>query len=213
MWILWTLVAIILCIYASLRVKETTLHQKRMSIADWPHLRRQIVETGRNQLQKTNPAGWNVRLQGVDYCCSIRSKLQQLCCRSCTKLETLVSWARRFSDFLGVCSSLAPMASNLSVSTPWLCFFFLSKVYSPNCELFVRWEHFHHETYVDIFANTFQQIHISHSCQTKTYAALTYTAPWCTTQLTENKQLMEMVTAAYCWQNINSRAWTTQLAV
>jgi hypothetical protein len=31
--------------------------------------------------------------------------------------DTPVSWARRFSDFLGVCSSLAPVPSNFSVST------------------------------------------------------------------------------------------------
>jgi hypothetical protein len=38
-----------------------------------------------------------------------------------------VSWARRFSDFLGVCSSLVPMSSNFSsVSTRRLCVFFLS---------------------------------------------------------------------------------------
>jgi hypothetical protein len=36
------------------------------------------------------------------------------------------SWARRFSDFLGVCSSLAPMASNFSISTWRFCFCFLS---------------------------------------------------------------------------------------
>jgi hypothetical protein len=41
--------------------------------------------------------------------------------------DTLISWARRFSDFLGVCSSLAPVPSNFSsVNTRRLCFVFLS---------------------------------------------------------------------------------------
>jgi hypothetical protein len=40
--------------------------------------------------------------------------------------DTPVSWARRFSDFRGVCSSLAPMSYNFSsVSTRRLCFCFL----------------------------------------------------------------------------------------
>jgi hypothetical protein len=38
--------------------------------------------------------------------------------------DTAVSWAKHFSDFLGICSRLAPMSSNVSsVSTQWLCFF------------------------------------------------------------------------------------------
>jgi hypothetical protein len=41
--------------------------------------------------------------------------------------DTPVSWARRFSDFLGACSNLAPVSSNFSsVSTQRLCFCFLS---------------------------------------------------------------------------------------
>jgi hypothetical protein len=40
--------------------------------------------------------------------------------------DTPVSWARRFSDFLGACSSLAPTSSNFSsVSSRRLCFCFL----------------------------------------------------------------------------------------
>jgi hypothetical protein len=41
--------------------------------------------------------------------------------------DTPVSSARHFSDFLGVCSSLAPMSSNFSSVSTWsLCFCFLS---------------------------------------------------------------------------------------
>jgi hypothetical protein len=41
--------------------------------------------------------------------------------------DTPVSWARRFSDFLGVCSILAPVASNFSSgSIQHLRFCFLS---------------------------------------------------------------------------------------
>jgi hypothetical protein len=49
--------------------------------------------------------------------------------------DTPVSWARRSSDFLGVCSSLAAVLSNFSVSTPCALRVPLVKVYSPNCEL------------------------------------------------------------------------------
>jgi hypothetical protein len=42
-------------------------------------------------------------------------------------IDTPVPWARLSSDFLGVCSSLAPMSSNFSsVSTQRLYFVFLS---------------------------------------------------------------------------------------
>jgi hypothetical protein len=69
---------------------------------------------------------------------------------------------------------LARMSSNFSsVSTRRLCFVFLSlkspvvlQVYSPNYELFVCWELFHHEIYVEIFADTLQQIRISHTYHT-----------------------------------------------
>jgi hypothetical protein len=40
--------------------------------------------------------------------------LQQLCFLSCTRLWHSVSWVRRVSDFLCVCSSLAPVSSNFS---------------------------------------------------------------------------------------------------
>jgi hypothetical protein len=41
--------------------------------------------------------------------------------------DTPVSWARRFSDFLGVCSSLARIWSNFSSVSTWrLCFVFVS---------------------------------------------------------------------------------------
>jgi hypothetical protein len=64
-----------------------------------------------------NPASRIARLQGVGYCCFIGSKLQQLCCPSCT---------RSFNYFLGVYSSLAPMSSDFSsVSTRRLCFWSL----------------------------------------------------------------------------------------
>jgi hypothetical protein len=80
----------------------------------------------RNHRQKrTLLAGSRGCKSCVDYCCFVGSKLQQFCCRSCTRL-----W--HSSDFLGVCSSLAPTSSNFSsVSTRSLCFCFLS-VKSPD---------------------------------------------------------------------------------
>jgi hypothetical protein len=61
----------------------------------------------RNQLQKlTLLAGLCGCKAWVDYCCFIVSKLRQLCCFSCTRIYTPASWARGFSDSLGVCWSL-----------------------------------------------------------------------------------------------------------
>jgi hypothetical protein len=81
--------------------------------ADQSHLQQQTVETN----CKMNPASWIAWLQVVDYCCFISSKLLKLCCPSYTRL-----WHSSLSDFLGECSSLAPMSSNFSsVSTQHSC--------------------------------------------------------------------------------------------
>jgi hypothetical protein len=115
---------------------------------------------------------------------------------SCTKLwHSSLSWARRFSDFLGVYSSLAPMSTNFSlVSTRrlWFCFLFIK---SPFLSLFtklwiVSWELFHHEIYVEIFADTFQQIRISNRCHTEIHVALKHREPCRATLLTVNREQM-----------------------
>jgi hypothetical protein len=90
--------------------------------------------------------------------------------------------------FYGVCSSLALMSCNLSVSTRRLCICFLSIKSPVVLSLFTRlwvvcWELIHHEIYVEIFAYTFQQIRISRSCHREIHTALKYTAPWHTTLL------------------------------
>jgi hypothetical protein len=55
------------------------------------------------------------------------------------EFETPVYWARRCSDFLGVCSSLAPISSNFSsVSTRRLCFCFLSIKSPVDLSLFTK---------------------------------------------------------------------------
>jgi hypothetical protein len=79
----------------------------------------------RNQLQKwTLLAGSCSCKACIIYCCFIGFS-------NCVALlaldfETPLSWARHFSDFLGVCSSLAPVSCNFSASTQHLCFCFLS---------------------------------------------------------------------------------------
>jgi hypothetical protein len=79
---------------------ERMLHQKRISVADWSHLRQQTVETN----CKMNTASWITRLQGVcvcvcvDYCCFIGSKLQHLCCIRlwhCSLLIWMFPWYSR----------------------------------------------------------------------------------------------------------------------
>jgi hypothetical protein len=85
--------------------------------------------------------------------------------------DSPISWARRISDFLGVCSSLAPVSSNFSsLSTRRLCFSW--------------WKSSHHEIYFEIFADTFQQIRISHRCYTEIHVALKYSEPCRATLLT-----------------------------
>jgi hypothetical protein len=143
----------------------------------------------RNQLHKwTLLAGSRGCKACVDYCLLYGLSFSNCVAVLALDFDTPVSWARRFSDFLGVRSSLHPMSSNFSSVSTWrLCFCFLSiksPVYSPNCELFVCWELFHHEIYFEIFADTFYQIHISHRCHSEIHISLKYTAPWRTTLLT-----------------------------
>jgi hypothetical protein len=53
--------------------------------------------------------------------------------------DTPVSWTRRFSDFLGVCTSLTPMSSSFSsVSTRRLCFCFMSIKSPVDLSLFTK---------------------------------------------------------------------------
>jgi hypothetical protein len=125
----------------------------------------------RNQLQN-----WALLAVSRGYKAWITVVLQGLSFSNCVVVlaldfDTLVSWAgRRFSDFLGVCSRLAPVSSNLSsVSTLRLCFRFLSikspvvlRVCTRVWIVCVCSELFYHEIYVDIFADTFWRISISH---------------------------------------------------
>jgi hypothetical protein len=65
-----------LCIPAS----ETTLHQKEYQL----RLDLTFDDRLKKPTAKMNPVSWIAPLQGVDYC-FIWSKLQQLCCRFCTR--------------------------------------------------------------------------------------------------------------------------------
>jgi hypothetical protein len=117
-----------------------------MSIADRTRDWRQTVETNcKNESCQLNRAAarraWiTVVLQGLSFssCVTLLS----------LEFDTPVSWARRFSDFFGVCSSLAPVSCNFSsVITRHICFCFLSvkspvDVSSQNCELSVCWKFF-----------------------------------------------------------------------
>jgi hypothetical protein len=81
MWILWIPVAIILRINVSLQVKPHFIRKECQLLIDI---------TFNNRLQKPtakmNPASWTARLQGVVYCCYIGYNIEQMCCRSCTRL-------------------------------------------------------------------------------------------------------------------------------
>jgi hypothetical protein len=79
------------------------------------------------------------------------------------------------------------MSSNFSSVNTWrFCFCFLS-IKSPvvlslfTKLLIIRRELLHREIYVEIFADTFQKIRISHGWHTEIHAALKHTAPWSTT--------------------------------
>jgi hypothetical protein len=84
----WSGISWVKCGYFELYIPacETRLHQKRMSIVVRSHLWRQTVGT---------PASWIAPLQGVDCCCFLGSKLQQLCCPSCTTL-----WQSNFLNWM-----------------------------------------------------------------------------------------------------------------
>jgi hypothetical protein len=117
----------------------------------------------RNQLQK-----WTLLAESrgckacVDYSCSIWSMIQSLCCPPCTRLLTFESLELDVSVIFQVyvqvwlpCYLTFPQkALGAYVFLSWLLRGPLIWIYSPNCELFVCWELFHHEIYVEIFADT-----------------------------------------------------------
>jgi hypothetical protein len=185
MWILWTLVAIILRMYVFLLVKPHFV--RKMSTADRSHLQWQDY---RNQLQKrTLLAGSRGCRACVDCCCFIWSKLQQFCWCSCTSL-TLQSPEGCFSDFLDVCSSLAPISSNFSLVSTRSYVFVSCILKSPVVlNLFTKlwivcllgtlsWRNlrrnFLRHFLADPYFTYVSEIHV----------ALKYTSPWCTTLLT-----------------------------
>jgi hypothetical protein len=90
--------------YLHIPASETTFHQKKSQ------LRIELTFEDRlwNPTAKMSPSSGSRGCKAcVDYCCFIGSTLQKLCCRSCIRLWHSVSWARGFSDFLGVCSNLS----------------------------------------------------------------------------------------------------------
>jgi hypothetical protein len=121
MWIPWTSVAIILRIYVSLQVKPRFITKNVNCGSISP-----LATDCKNQLQK-----WTL-LAGSRGC------------KACTHYRCS-SPARRFSDFLGVCSSLAPTSCNVSsalgvyVLVSCLLRVPLISIYSPNCELSAKY--------------------------------------------------------------------------
>jgi hypothetical protein len=98
MWLLWTPLVIILRIYVSLQVRPRFIRKEGQ-------LRIDLTFDDRPKEGR-----------------SFSSCVAVLALHS----DTPVSWARRFSDFLGACPGLAPVSSNFLVSTRRLCFCFLS---------------------------------------------------------------------------------------
>jgi hypothetical protein len=155
MWILWTPVAII-CIFMYPCKWNSASSEKNDNCG----LISPSATDCRNQLQK-----WTL-LAGSHGCEAwitvVSWSLSNSVAILALDVDTPASCARRFSDFLGICSNLAHVSSNFSsVSTGHLCFLFcllrvpLYQVYSPNYALFVCWELFHHKIYIKIFVDTF----------------------------------------------------------
>jgi hypothetical protein len=112
------------------------------------------------------------------------------------------------------------MSSNFSVSTRSYVFvsgllrFLLLSGYSPYCELLSAGKsfsrnlrrnfrlHFTAEPYFTYVSYSYRSTRCS-----EVYCTMTVT--YCNWE----QRLMELITAAYCWQIINSHAWTTQLTV
>jgi hypothetical protein len=147
-----------------------------------------------------NPPSWIARLQGMDYCCFIGSKLA-------LDFDTLVSWATRFSDFLGVCSYLAAMSSNFSlVSTRRLWFCFLSIKNPIVLSLFIKlWivcllGTLSSRNYVQFFRRHFlADPHFTWVSYRNTGCSIKYIAPWRIT-LRNNCNWKQMPNGAdNCW--------------
>jgi hypothetical protein len=118
MWILWTPVAIILCIYVSLQANPCFIEcQLRTDLTLDKN-----VETN----YKNEPCYLDRMAARCGLLLLHRFLLQQLCCFLALDFDTSVSWPRSFSDFLGVWWSLAPMSSNSSSISTQSLFCFLS---------------------------------------------------------------------------------------
>jgi hypothetical protein len=161
-----------------------------------------------------NAASWVARLQGVDYCSFIGSKIQQLCCFLTLDFDTPVIWARHFSDFLGVYSSLAPLSSNFfSVSTRCLYFCFLSIKSPVVLSLFTK-------SWIVCLLGTLSSWNLRRNFRqnflidpvfligviqkyTLLWSIPHHDVPHRWVTAAENKFRMELITAAYCWQIIN----------
>jgi hypothetical protein len=127
--------------------------------------------------------------------------------------DTPLSWARHFTNFLRVCSSLAPVSSHFSsVSIRRWCFCSLSIRSSVDLSLFTKlrivWMlgTFYHNIYVEIFNDTFEQTRISRTLSyrnTLCSKAAHHDGTHCSLTVTKNKRLMGLITAAHCRQIIN----------
>jgi hypothetical protein len=83
-------------------LSETNASSEKIVICRWTS---PLTTLCWNQLQIQTPlAGlW------VEYCCLTGSKFKQFCCPVCTRLDTPVSRARHYSDYLGASASLEPL--------------------------------------------------------------------------------------------------------
>jgi hypothetical protein len=156
MWILWNPVAIILRVYASLQMKPRLI-RKECQLRINPIFNDRLYKP----TAKMNPASWISRLQDMRGLLLCGLSFSNFVALLALGFDTPVALTKLFSDFLGVCSSLAPTSSNFSsVNTRHLCSCFLYINSPVVLSLFTKlwsvcWELFHHEIYVDIFADTF----------------------------------------------------------
>jgi hypothetical protein len=114
--------------------------------------------------------------------------------------DTPVSWERRFSDFLGVCLGLVPMASNFSsVRTRRVCFFFffLSIKSLVVLSLFTK-------LWIVCLLGTLSSRNLRRNfrrhfqCHTEIHATLKYSEPCHTTLLTAKWEQMAHSPDNYC---------------
>jgi hypothetical protein len=169
-----------------------------------------------------HPVSWIARLQGVDSAVLQGLRFSNRVAILSLHFDTPVSSARRFTDFLGVCSNPAPIVSNFSSVSTWLLYFCFLSIESPiDLSLFTKlWivcllGTFSARNLCQYFRRHFLEDPYFMRCHTAAiHVALKYTAQWRNT-LSTNCNWEQMANGADNCRPLltNSHEWTALLSV